>query len=217
MGVMALKTLLKDVQFSFQFANTHMRVGMPSWMRQHANRHRSDLDRIRQTDTDASMLAKFRDNIKTKHTSTNDSGEHDYRQMVDILIRRGGLLDHYAGPMDVRDWADARNLKGQLRDLMQGDSWGDKWNAFKDISNNKAILGAMSVSKAAYQSAVQEIMATANEEIRPEVVEAVVTTIVEDLNIVSVEVFGEPVTVDDFKRYLAEVGDGIGEPTQLTM
>lgn len=217
MGVMQLKYLFSDVKFSFRFAQTHLNVGMPSLMRSHAARHRTDIDRIRQTDTDASALARFKDSIRNNHTAENANGNEDYRQMVDILIRRGGLLDHYAGPKDIAHWAEAKNLKEQFKAILDAESASDAWDKAKLLGNNRSIHGALSVAATAVHSAVTEIQATTREEVTPAVLDAILTTIVGEFNSASVEVQGEKISVADFKKYLHEVGDGIASPNDFKL
>ena len=220
MGVMKLKLLFNDIQFSYKFAQTHLNVGMPSLMRSHARRHRTDIDRIRQTDTDASRLAQFRDSIRNNHTDAHDSGTDDYTHMVDILVRRGGLLDHYTGPRDIKDWAGLKDLKGQVRDLMNSNGILGDGGALKNakaIWDNPGFQAALSVSKTAYHSAIAEIQATIGDEVTPEVRDAVINEIVSQFNIASVEAFGHQITVDDFKQYMKDVTDGAFDPSDFTM
>lgn len=213
---------MKDIQFSYKFAQTHLNVGMPSMMRTHAHRHRTDIDRIRQTDTDAASLTNFRDSIRNNSTDPRKkSGTDDYTRMVDIIIRRGGLLDHYAGPDDIRDWAKAKDLKGQFKDLMEsvkerellGED-GIRASA-SALLDNKALQGALSVARTAAHSAVSEVQSAIGEEVTPEVLDEILTAIVGELNGASVEAFGQPITLDDFKNYLSEVGDGLTQPTEF--
>lgn len=213
MGVLKLKAIFDDVKFSYRFAQTHMSVGLPSFMSSHRRQLDQFVQRSRATDVEMSRLDSFRDSINHNAMDPDvQDGTRDYTQMADILIRRSGLLDHYAGPRDVRDWADARNLKDQFSQLMDSVRTGDLRQARTDGSaliNNKAVQGSMSVARLALHSAVNEIAATVDEEVSPAVLETIVTTLVEDLNVASLEVFGEKITVEDFKNYLHEVDDGM--------
>lgn len=222
MAITKLKTLLDDVKFSFKFANLHVREGVTATMRNHSMRHRRDIERIRSTDEQASGLAAFRDSIDRQRVNPKgeQTGHGDYQQMVDILIRRGGLLDHYAGPRELKDWAEARDLKGQFTTLIREAKQlnaGSTKEAWDVLNDNKALNGALSVARTALHSATSEIKATGHEELTPVVLDAVITTIVNELNLASVEALGHEVTVESFKQYLAEVGDGMGERPELRL
>ncbi|WP_408898010.1 hypothetical protein ACJ5H2_02625 [Nocardioides sp. R1-1] len=211
---MKLKLLFDDIKFSYKFAQTHLNVGMPGLMRTHAVRHRTDMDRLRETDTSTSRLTQFRDSIRNNSTDPdNRTGTDDYKQMVDVLIRRGGLLDHYAGPRDLKDWLELKNLKSQFQALMDSKSKDD----LSTLWNNPGFAGARSVALLAYNSAVNEIQATVGEEVTPEIRDAILNEIVGELNGASAEVFGETITVDDFKQYIKDVGDGVTKPTDFTL
>ena len=132
---------------------------------------------------------------------------------IDILIRRGGLLDHYTGPRDIKDWLELKNLKGQFQSLMQHKNWDN----LKTVWDNPGFRAARSVAVTAYHTAVSEVQATIGEEVTPEIRDAILTEIANQLNVASVEAFGEPVSMDDFKQYVKDVTDGITDPSDFTL
>lgn len=197
MSVLKLKSLMDDVIFSFKFANTHLNMGMPSLFKQHSVRHGADIDLIRQTDVDASRLSQFRRSIETnviKSDNPDRTGTDDYKQMVDIIIKRGGLLEHYAGTRDASDWKELKDLPSQVKSLDVG-----------GLLDNKGRKALFSVGTTAYKAALTEIQASMGE-ISDAANDAVVEEIVNQLNVtVDVEAFGEKITVDEFKAYIDEV------------
>ncbi|MFT4264690.1 MAG: hypothetical protein QM572_14985 [Nocardioides sp.] len=220
MSVGKLKVLFKDIEFSFKFAQTHLNMGMPSLMRSHAHRHRSDIDLIRQTDTDAGRLARFRDSIRNNHTDAHDSGTDDYTHMVDIIMRRSGVLDAYAGPRDVADWLKLKDLKGQFRSLMDSQGILGEHGALKHASelwNNPGFVASRSVAKTAYKSAVSELQESLANGVTADIGDALVSTIVEEYNSASAEVGGPQMTVADLKKDLGDIGDGVGSGPSLTV
>lgn len=196
MSVLKLKKLFDDVVFSYRFANTHINVGMPSLFKTHSMRHRADIDLIRQTDVDASKLSQFRRSIENNSTDPGKrTGTDDYKQMVDIIIRRGGLLDHYAGPRDIADWKELKDLPSQIKNA-----------DIKGVLDNSGRRALFSVATTAYKSAASEIQASLGQEIPEAAKDALIAEIVDQINVTAnVEAFGEKVTVEDVKQYIDEV------------
>lgn len=204
MALSKLTTLMDDIKFSFKFANTHMNVGMPSFMQKYAARHGADIDRLRQTDVDAGKLT-FKESIRTRSTDPTKSGTDDYKQMVDIIMRRGGLGgDHYIGPNDLKGWAELKNLAPS--ELAQKGLYG-KWDA---INRNAGLVGIKSVLQTAYAAAVSEVSASVEQEVTPVVLDAILTAVVDNFN-AGVDVGGETVTVAEMKSYIENVTDGAGD------
>lgn len=215
MGVMKLRLLIKDVQHSVQFASVHMNVGMPNWMLKHAQVNQTNLRRLRDTDADASRIAQFRHSINNNRQTNDDSstGTDDYKQMVDILIRRSGLFEHYAGPQSFKDWAELKDLKGQLNAVLQN---RDR-ESVQALLANKGFAGLRSVAALAHTQAVNEVQATIGEEITPEISTAIMQGIVEQYNGVAVEFNGETISIADIQDFAKKAGDGITQPTDFTM
>jgi hypothetical protein len=201
MSIGKLKALMDDVIFSFKFANTHLNMGMPSLFRQHSVRHGADIDLIRQTDVDASRLSQFRRSITNNSTDPGkQTGTDDYKQMVDIIIKRGGLLEHYAGPRDASDWlkfGELSNVRSTLRD--EG-----VLKAGQDVWANEGFQAARSVAKTAYAAAKTEIEASLGQEIPNAVKDAVLAEIVEKIN-VNIEANGQKISLEEVEEYIDEV------------
>lgn len=211
MSVLKLKSLFNDIKFSMDFAAVHLNIGLAQKLRNQGRRLDSDVVRLRDTDADASRLAQFRHSINNNSTRDNDSGTDDYKQMVDILIRRGGLLDHYAGARDLKGWAELKDLApSALKEKVSNDGW---LKTMQYVSNNAGFLGLRSVAATAHAAAVSEVQASVGEELKSEIVQEILNEVVNQVN-AGVEVNGEKISVADVRDYMASVTDGAGDRPQ---
>ncbi|HSX66540.1 hypothetical protein [Nocardioides sp.] len=218
-----LTQLFKDIKFSVDFAGTHMNMGLPSKFKSQQAKLALNRTTLKDTDADLGRFAtarkNFRDSIENNRTREgrdgNRTGTDDYVQMVDLIIRRGGLLEHYSPVVNPKDLAKLTSLREALPLFRNGDFS----KAMEHISDNeglKALNGLLSLGNTAVSTAMSELSATATQEVGPEVRNAVVEEVVVQLNAVSGEAFGEPITAADLNTYMDSVTDGLGEPTDFT-
>lgn len=200
MGVMALKTLMRDIQRHAEFSAHHMNISMPALFKSHGTRYKEIKERIKETDGMGAKMATR----KSEYAKLAREYMDEARQLPKDLKKTWDSLEHRRSIRDAIEHArtdDSPESRQLATDLLQ--SYGSKYARSLGLTLVNDHTSWISIGSTVYKSASYELQALLTEELAPEAKTALAQGVVGEMN--ALNAFGQPVTVSDILDFVDAV------------